>query len=115
MSIDILIQGRLRAPIELRTSAAGKEYARFKMHALDKKGNTVPVNCTSFLASVVDKLRDLAQGDAIVVSGEAEISAWTGPDGIAHHGLDVIVHATLTAYHLAMRRADKRQASEERP
>jgi hypothetical protein len=82
------------------------------MHALDKKGNTVPVSCTAFVVSVIDKLRDLAQGDSIVVSGEAEISAWTGPDGIAHHGLDMVVHVSMTAYHLAMRRADKRPASE---
>lgn len=113
MSLDVLAHGKLRAPVELRTSLSGKAYVRFKMHALDKKGNTVPVNCVSFLPSVLDKVKDLVKGDSIAVSGEIEISVWKSPDGIDHHGLDMSVNVVMTAYHAAMRRADRQQANED--
>lgn len=40
----------------------------------------------------------------IAVSGEAAIKAWNGKDGTLRHGLDVLVHGVLTAYHVGRKR-----------
>jgi len=105
--IDVLIQGRLRGAAAVKTTKTGNPFATFKLAASDKTGESVLCSCIAFSATVVETVQRLGDGDSIAVSGEAAISSWQGRDGSARHGLDVTVHAVLTAYHAGRKRADK--------
>lgn len=105
--IDVLIQGRLRGAVTVKTASNGNAYATFKLASADKKGESLLCSCIAFSATAVETVQRLNDGDSIAVSGEAEISSWQGRDGSARHGLDVTVHAALTAYHAGRKRADK--------
>lgn len=114
MSIDVLIQGRLRGVVTLKAASNGNTYATFKLASADKKGESVLCSCIAFSATAVETLQRLNDGDSIAVSGEAAISSWQGRDGSARHGLDVTVHAVMTAYHAARKR-DARPKSPQGP
>lgn len=102
--IDALISGRMRGSLSLRTSATGKPYVTWFLAAPDKYGNSVLCSCVAFSQTAIDAAQRLSDGDSIAVSGEAAISAWQGNDGTQRHGLDVLVHGVLTAYHLGRKR-----------
>lgn len=113
MAIDVLIQGRLRGSVTTKTASNGNAYATFKLATTDKKGESVLCSCIAFSASAVATVELLGDGDSIAVSGEAAISSWEGRDGSARHGLDVTVHAALTAYHAGRKRADKSKPARQ--
>lgn len=106
--IDTLISGRLRGAPSLRTSATGKPFALWRIATTDKNGDGVLCSCIAFSQTAIDAAQRLSDGDAIAVSGEAAISVWKSSDGTQRHGLDVLVHVVMNAYHLGR----KRKASE---
>lgn len=106
--IDALISGRLRGAVTMRTTTTGKPYALWRVSTTDKTGASVQCSCIAFSQTAIDGAQRLSDGDSIAVSGEASISAWQASDGAARHGLDVLVHVVMTAYHLGR----KRKASE---
>ena len=110
MTIDVLIQGRVRGAVAIKTASNGNPFASFKVSAVDKKKEGVLCGCIAFSAAAVEAVQRLADGDAIAVSGEAAISSWHGQDGTARHGLDVTVYQVLTAHHLGRKRTDKPKA-----
>ena len=107
MSFDVLLQGKLRGTVTVKTSSNGNPYATFKLGTTDKKGESLLVSCIAFSASAIEVVLRLTDGDSITVSGEAAISTWAGKDGTQRHGLDVTAHAAMTAYHAGRKRADK--------
>lgn len=107
MSIDALIQGRLRGVVAVKTSTTGSVYAHFKISAHDKHGESLFVSCITFDAAAITAVERLTDGDSIAVSGEAAISTWRGNDGAERHGLDVTVHVVMSAYHAGRKRRDK--------
>lgn len=107
MSLDVLIQGKLRGAVQIKTASNGNAYAVFKLATTDKKNEGVLVSCIAFSATAVDVVQRLADGDSVAASGEAAISTWQGRDGTQRAGLDVTVHAAMTAYHAGRKRADK--------
>lgn len=109
MSIDVLIHGRLRGIVAIKTAANGNHYAIFKLAACDKNGASILTSCIAWDASAIAMLERLTDGDSIAVSGEAAISTWRGNDGADRHGLDVTVHLAMTAYHAGRKRRDKPQ------
>lgn len=102
--IDALISGRLRGGINLGTSKTGKSFARWRMATTDRNGDSVLCSCIAFSTTVMDAAHRLSDGDSIAVSGETAISTWNASDGTQRHGLDVLVHGVLTAYHLGRKR-----------
>jgi hypothetical protein len=115
MTFDVLIQGQLRGHVELRKANSGKSYAAFRMTSTDKRGQSYPIYCVTFLNSVIERIRDLVDGDTLVISGEAAINTRDGPGGSSIPGLDVTVHVTTNMYHLALRRLDRQEAREALP
>ena len=107
MSFDVLIQGKLRGAVQIKTASNGSAYAVFKLSTTDKKNEGLLVSCIAFSAIAVDMVERLADGDSVAVSGEAAISTWQGRDGTQRAGLDVTVHTAMTAYHAGRKRADK--------
>lgn len=107
MSLDLLVQGRLRGTVATKTAANGNPYAIFKLAAADKNGASILVSCITWEASAIDMMGRLADGDSVAVSGEAAISTWRGNDGAERHGLDVTAHLVMTPYHAGRKRRDK--------
>jgi single-stranded DNA-binding protein len=76
--------------------------------ATDRNGVSLLCSCRAFSATACAALQALSDGDSVAVCGEASVTTWDGKDGTQRHGLDVLVHGVLTAYHLGR----KRKASE---
>lgn len=112
MSLDVLIQGRLRGAVTVKALSNGNPYAMFKLSTTDKKGDSILASCITFSASTMETMQRLSDGDTIAVSGEAAISQWHSAAGEARVGLDVTVHAALTACHTGRKRGDKPQATQ---
>ncbi len=102
--IDVLISGRLRGTPSVRTAANGAPFAVFRVSAADKSGETLLCSCIAFSEPVIEAVQRLTDGDSIAASGEAELSTWSGSDGMPRHGLGVTVHGVLTAYHVGRKR-----------
>jgi single-stranded DNA-binding protein len=102
--IDALVSGRLRGAVTVKASKNGNPFASFRLATTDKNGDSVLCSCIAFSASVIDAAQRLSDGDSIAVTGEAAISTWTGNDGTPRHGLDLVAHGVLTAYHVGRKR-----------
>lgn len=108
MSIDILIYGRLRGAVTVKTVANGNAYALSKPATADKKSENVLVSCIAFSAPAIKSVARMS-----AVSGDAAISASQGNDCATHHELDVTVYAAMSAYHVGCKRVDKPQSSQQ--
>lgn len=102
--IDALVSGRLRGAVNVRTSKNGKPFATWRLATTDKNGDSVLCACIAFSTSAIDAAQRLTDGDSMAVTGEAAISTFTTSDGHTRHGLDVVVHGVLTAYHVGRKR-----------
>lgn len=102
--IDALISGRLRGTPSFRKAGNGSTFSTFKLAAMDRNGDSVLCSCITFNAGVQGVLHSMDDGEGITVSGEATMSSWPGPDGNLRHGLEIMVHGVLTAYHVGRKR-----------
>lgn len=102
--IDALIAGRLRGVPTFRTASNGTPFASFRLAANDRNGASVLCSCITFSATACAAVQALNDGDSVAVSGEATFKTWEGSDGAPRHGLDVLVHGVLTAYHVGRKR-----------
>lgn len=102
--IDALIAGRLRGAPQFKTAANGSPYVAFRLAASDRNGLGLLCSCRAFSETARAALLAMEDGDSVAVSGETALNTWTGNDGTPRHGLDVLVHGVLTAYHLGRKR-----------
>ena len=101
--IDCLIQGRLHAAPQQRTSKAGKPFATAKLIAAAGDGEGVFCNLIAFEPAAVSALLALAAGDSVAVAGTATPRAYL-KDGEARASLDVTAQQVLSAYHVTRKR-----------
>lgn len=111
--LDALISGRLRGAPSVRTSNAGKPFAIWRMSVHDRNGESVLCSCIAFSATAIEAVQRLGDGDAIAATGEASLNEWKGADGTTRHGLDVLVHGVLSAYHLGRKRKGSEPAQDD--
>jgi hypothetical protein len=104
MSIDVLIQGRLCGSVVTKVSSNGYPYATFRLASTDKNNESVLCSCIVFSDKVIHQVLPMTDGDSVSVSGQTSISTWVGADGNKRTGLDVLVHAAMTAYHAGRKR-----------
>lgn len=102
--IDALIAGRLRGAPQFKTASNGKPFASFRVAATDRGGSSVLCSCITFSATACAAVQALNDGDSVAVLGEATFKSWEGNDGTQRHGLDVLVHGVMTAYHMGRKR-----------
>ena len=102
--IDCLIQGRLHAAPQQRTSKNGKPFATAKLIAAGGDGESLFVNLIAFDAAAVHALLALAAGDSVAVAGTATPRAYV-KDGEPRASLDVTAQQVLTAYHVTRKRS----------
>ena len=101
--IDVLIQGRLHAAPQQRTSKAGKPFATAKLIAAAGDGEGVFINVIAFDAAAVQALLALAAGDSVSLAGTATPKAYI-KDGEPRASLDVTAQQVMSAYHVARKR-----------
>ena len=111
--IDCLIQGRLHAAPQQRTSKTGRPFATAKLIASAGDGESVFVNLIAFDAAAVSALLALAAGDSVAVAGTATPRAYL-KDGEPRASLDVTVQQVLSAYHVTRKRTAMQPAAPER-
>ena len=102
--IDCLIQGKLFAAPQQRTSKAGKPFATAKLIAAAGDGERLFVNVIAFDAAAVAALLALGAGDALALAGTATPRAYI-KDGEPRASLDVTAQQVLTAYHVTRKRS----------
>jgi single-stranded DNA-binding protein len=102
--IDCLIQGKLFAAPQQRTSKAGKPFATAKLIAAAGDGERLFVNVIAFDAAAVAALLALGAGDALALAGTATPRAYI-KDGEPRASLDVTAQQVLTAHHVARKRS----------
>ena len=101
--IDCLIQGKLFAAPQQRTSKAGKPYCTARLIAAAGDGEGVFCNLIAFDPAAVQALLALAAGDSVSLAGTATPRAYL-KDGEPRPSLDVTAQAVLTAYHVTRKR-----------
>lgn len=103
--IRCLISGTLHDQPQSRTSQNGNAFAVCKVKADDKNGAWVWVSAIAF-GEAAERLLPLKAGDAVSLSGRAELGTWQDKDGNAHPSL------SLVADEVAALRAKPKPASE---
>jgi len=103
----------LFAPPERRTSAAGRDWLRFKLRWANG-GQSIFVSVADFDPALIDRLAGLAPGDSVTVARPIELNANSDRDGQPAASLSVIANAVLTVKDGARRREARvaRQESE---
>lgn len=101
--IDALIQGRLHAAPQQRTSKTGKPFVTAKLIASAGDAEGVFVNVIAFDAAAVQALLALDAGDSVSLAGTATPHAYL-KDGEARASLDVTAQQVMSAYHVTCKR-----------
>ncbi|MEG1202249.1 MAG: single-stranded DNA-binding protein [Comamonas sp.] len=109
--MDGLIAGKLYGQPQQRMGKGGKPFATAKVRAACASGEALFANCIAFAPDAVAALLALGDGDSIAVSGEISPKAWVDQSGQARTGLDVVVHAVVSAYHVQRKRKAMEQAA----
>lgn len=110
--IDGLIAGKLHGNSEQRTSRTDQPFAIAKVRAASATGDTVFVNCIAFAPDAVGALLALGDGDSVALAGELTPKAWADRNGEPRPGLDMVVHAVVTPYHVTRKRKAMEQPEQ---
>lgn len=102
--IDVLIQGRLHAAPQQRTSKNGKPFVTAKLIAAAGDGESLFINVIAFDPGAVSALLALAAGDSVAVAGTATPRAYL-KDSEPRASLDVTAQQVLSAYHVTRKRS----------
>ena len=93
--IRALITGSLYGDPQTRTSQAGKPFVTAKVRADGKDGASVWCSIIAF-GEQADRLMTLGDGQALAVSGKAEINGWLDKQGEPKAGLSLVVDEVAT-------------------
>jgi single-stranded DNA-binding protein len=107
MSIDVLIQGRLRGTVTAKVSSNGYNFATFKLASTDENNEPMLCSCFAFCDKLIEQVLQLGDGDSVIVVGETSSITWPGTDGNPRTGLDIMVHAAVMVYHAGRKRDRK--------
>ena len=105
--IRCLVSGKLHDAPQSRMSQSGNPFTTAKLRADGKDGATVWTSIIAF-GEPGERLATLKAGDALSVSGRAEVNAWLDKSGEPRAGLSVVVEE------LATLRSKPRPPSESR-
>ncbi len=114
--IDALISGVLIGPTQSRTSSKGRTFATGKIKAAAGNGEPTYVSIIAFRDSAVAALLAMGDGDSIAVSGELSAKLYQPQNGGEPRvGLDLVVQAVLSPYHVARKRRAVTDGEQPRP
>ena len=87
MSIECAFFGFLAADAEVRTSQAGKKWARLRVGV--GKDDTMQWVSVAVFGKAAEIAAELKKGDRCYCEGTIKIDSWRGGDGTDKHGLSV--------------------------
>ena len=93
--IRVLLTGKLHDAPQERESANGNTYAIAKVKADDKGGNWIWASVIAFGVEA-ERLLLRDAGDAVAISGRAELSVWTDKEGNSRPNLSVLADEVAT-------------------
>lgn len=104
--IDALIQGKLAAAPQARTTKSGKPMAtaRLRVPTTDP-AVTIFCSVAAFDPEAVAALLALNAGDAVSVAGPMKVGTWTDASGNARPNVDVVADRVLSVYAIRKQRA----------
>jgi single-stranded DNA-binding protein len=85
--IDCALQGRLGQVVEIRASAAGKDWCRLSVGVIE--GNELTWVSVAVFEEKARALAGLAKGVEVYVEGRLTMNTWEGKDGQQRTGLSV--------------------------
>ena len=109
--IHCALQGRLGQDVELRTSAAGKDWCRLSV-GVGESEEVTWVSVAVFEEKAL-ALAGLAKGAEVYVEGRLSLSAWTGKDGQQRTGLSVSAWRVEVLGKIGKSRSAKAKAGRE--
>lgn len=101
--IDALIAGKLYRRPQQRTGKNGKPFVTCLVRTPTRDGGALFVSCICFAEQAQQALLALSDGAAVALAGELTPKVYT-KDGEARPAADLLVHETLTPYHVSRRR-----------
>lgn len=114
--IDALIQGKLTAAPQQRTTKTGKPMASARLRvATNDPENTVFASVVAFDPEAVAALLALDAGDAVAVAGPIKVGVWTDNNGNTRPNVDVVADRVLSVYAVRKKRAATDGAANHRP
>jgi single-stranded DNA-binding protein len=96
--IDALIAGRLMGDASRRVDKAGRTYVVARVLARNKTDEEFIVNVIAFEEAPSAALLELADGDALSLTGALTPKVWTDKQGNHRPSLDLIATRVMTAY-----------------
>ena len=87
MSIECAFFGFLAADAEVRTSQAGKQWARLRVGV--GKDDAMQWVSVAVFGKAAETAAELKKGDRCYCEGKIKIDTWRGGDGTEKHGLSV--------------------------
>lgn len=93
--IRCLVSGTLHGEPLVRTSANGNPFTTAKLRADGKDGASIWCSLIAF-GPEGERLAIVKAGEALSVSGRAEVTAWLNREGEAKAGLSLVVDELIT-------------------
>jgi len=106
MSIECAFFGFLAADAEVRTSQAGKRWARLRVGV--GKDDAMQWVSVAVFGKAAETAADLKKGDRCYCEGTIKVDAWRGNDGVERHGLAVTSSKIERTHEIGRNRPPKR-------
>ncbi len=110
MSIECAFFGFLAADAELRTSQAGKQWARLRVGV--GKDDAMQWVSVAVFGKAAEIAAELKKGDRCYCEGNIKIDNWRGGDGADKHGLSVASFKIEKTHQIGCNRPPKRDKPE---
>jgi single-stranded DNA-binding protein len=110
MSIECAFFGFLAADAELRTSQAGKQWARLRVGV--GKDDAMQWTSVAVFGKAAETAAELKKGDRVYCEGTIKIDSWRGSDGADKHGLSVASFKIEKTHQIGRNRPPKRDKPE---
>ena len=115
--LSALASGQLVRDPKSGTSASGTRWANTTIRCptgQNREGEAESAFVTVLAFNdLADRLAKLAKGDAISVQGNLKQTEYTGKDGAARHGLEILANGILSTHDVRKKRPDSDRASRE--
>src|SRR5215471_17916014 len=112
MSIECAFYGFCAADAEVRTSQAGKPWARLRVGV--GKDDAVQWLTVAVFGQASEAAGELKKGDRVYCEGTIKLNSWRGNDGLDRYGLSVATFK-LAKTHQIGRNKPKRERSDKPP
>ena len=105
--IECAFFGFLARDAELRTSQAGKPWARLSVGA--GKDDTIQWISVAVFGNGAAKAAELKKGDRVYVEGTIRLGEWLGKDGTERQGLNVAASKCEPVYRIGRNRPQQKR------